>query len=293
MYEMTGPHVSSVPVPACAGRRRTRTNRRPWARAQKQTHCPVGPPSHRSPEGNLRAVWSRAVLHLATRRPPGFARPAEPSSTGRSEDPPAASGSPNRLPPGDPRVVWLRAVRWSRSWPSGPKTARPVRTPGVTRHPVIRRSPGLVPLHRHTGPGHPQGCPQPVHRWRSSTANPKVCDGFPPGNRNPDGPKASRFTRPHHPLRTPPASPGFPGLAAPPVALRSWCSALRWTISTAPENPAQGLTEKKFKIFPAVHRQGLVIPRKGSVVHPFTHKLSTNLWTTRPPPSTTRGKRAI
>ena len=207
MYEMTGPHVSSVPVPACAGRRRTRTNRRPWARAQKQTHCPVGPPSHRSPEGNLRAVWSRAVVHLATRRPPGFARPAEPSSTGRSEDPPAASGSPNRLPPGDPRVVWLRAVRWSRSWPSGPKTARPVRTPGVTRHPVIRRSPGLVPLHRHTGPGHPQGCPQPVHRWRSSTANPRVCDGFPPGNRNPTARRPAGspdpITRSEHRPQTP------------------------------------------------------------------------------------------
>jgi len=132
-----------------------------------------------------------------------------PSVAVRPEGPPAA-GRLNRPSPSDPKAFRFRpaleplAARrpeghltsldsWSHSAPGDPKITRPRSAP------------------RSTGLGHPQGCPQPVRRGRSSTARPKVCVGFPPGDRTPRRPES----QPGHPTPSPALNsarkPRFPG----------------------------------------------------------------------------------
>jgi len=263
MYEMTGPHVSFVASSACAAGQRTRTNRRCRAEARQQTHCPVGPSAAVRSEDRPTSSGPGAVHRLPTRRSEDSVRlgPSSPSNPKVFRFRPALESSVARRPEGH-----LTSIG-----------------PWSPRHPAIRRPPGpvrpldppAVVIHRDFH----NRCIVGIH----TAADPRVCVGLAPRIEPPDGPRANGSSDPITRFELRPQAPVSRAsrlLGSPFGAGVPRCDG---RISTAPETPAQGLPEKKFKIFPAVHRRGVVIPRKGPVVHQFAHVLITRLWTTGPP----------
>jgi len=98
----------------------------------------------------------------------------------------------------------------SRPLPGNPKVARP----GSAREPYAARQPGghlASPGPRSTGSGHPQGFPQPVHRWlphRRSPEGSRRCLG--PGSAPPTARGPTGFPTPSPAANATP-EPRFPG----------------------------------------------------------------------------------